>query len=211
MGIPSRFRTSSKQAGSEDVDRVGLFHPSLAANRKKMFKMLGLAFLIITLTMFAMLSLYFGAYYRQTENTYRLTILVLDLDSAAASLSRSALAPPGAIGYEALLGPQVTSAAQNYLARIGPQTNSTYWSLGYVFPSEAELAKFSLPVRLQNGDLQYTQGLNASQYAADAITNQDYFGAIVVNGNATTAALQALSSGSMDYSREWSFVDSKAR
>lgn len=201
MGLLQRFRTSRKQAGDPDNDRVTFFHPSLATSRAKMFKMLALAFGIITLTMFAMLSLYFGAYYRQTENAYRLTVLIIDLDSAAATLSRSTLAPPGTIGYDALLGPQVTAAARNYRTRIGPQTNSTYYSLGYVFPSAEQLAQFSLPVRLQNGELQYTQGVNASQYAADAISNQDYFGAIVVNGNATTAALQALSSGSNQYSR----------
>lgn len=148
---------------------------------------------------------YFGAYYRQTENTYRLTCLILDLDSAASTLSNSPLSPSLATGaYTAILGPLVTAGAQRYLTTVAPNDNSTYWSLGYRFPSQEALSQFSLPLKGADGQIRYTPGVNASEWAMERVNNQDVWAVVVVNGNATMDALDAVSNGGQGYDREHS-------
>lgn len=147
---------------------------------------------------------YFGAYYRQTENAYRLTCLILDLDSAASTLSNSPLSPSLTTGaYTAILGPLVTAAAERYLTTIAPHVNSTYWSLGYQFPSTETLASFSLPLKDADGQIRYTPGLNASEWAMERVNQQDVWAVVIVNGNATMSALNAISGGGQGYDREF--------
>ena len=146
---------------------------------------------------------YFGAYYRQTENTYRLTCLILDLDSAASTLSNSPLSPSLTTGaYTAILGPLVTAGAQQYLTQVAPNDNSTYWSLGYQFPSEETLSQFSLPLKDADGQIRYTPGVNASEWAMERVNNQDVWAVVIVNGNATMDALNAVSNGGQQYDRK---------
>lgn len=148
-------------------------------------------------------TVYFGAYYRQTENTYRLTCLILDLDSAASTLSNSPLSPSLTTGaYTAILGPLVVAAAQRYLTTVLPNDNSTYWSLGYQFPTQETLSQFSLPVKDADGQVRYTQGVNASEWAREKVDNQDVWAVVIVNGNATMAALNAVSGGGESYDRK---------
>ncbi|KAJ9114042.1 hypothetical protein QFC22_005862 [Naganishia vaughanmartiniae] len=207
------FKTSTKQPNGDP--QVGLFHKSLRAERKTVFKMAFICFLIITVCMFTALPIYFGAYYRQTENAYRLTCLILDLDSAASTLSRSPLSPSAATGgaYTALLGPLITSAARNYLdTRSGRNVNSTYWSLGYRFPSPETLAQFSLPVRGSDGVISYTPGVNASEWARERVDQQDVWAVLLVNGNATMDALRAINGGeAYDPTGAVTFIYTEAR
>jgi hypothetical protein len=176
--------------------------------------------------MWTMLPVYFGSYYRsvhpplplsclacsydtfcssnrQTENTHRLKIIILDLDSAAATLSQSTLTPTLTTGaYNAILGPAIVSSAQNYLTNIAPQTNSTLWSLGYVFPTQEEISQFSLPVRGNDGRYTYTPGVNATEWAMEKVHNQDVWGVVLIHGNATQDALNAISMGGQGYDRK---------
>lgn len=159
--------------------------------------------LITALTFAYPPSVYFGAYYRQTANAYRLTCLILDLDSAASTLSTSPLSPSLTTGaYSAILGPLVTAAAERYLTTVAPNVNSTYWSLGYQFPSQETLASFSLPLKDADGQVRYTTGLNASDWAMERVNQQDVWAVVIVNGNATMSALNAVSGGGEEYDRE---------
>ena len=139
--------------------------------------------------------------HRQTENTYRLTTLILDLDSAASTLSSSSLTP-GTSAYTAILGPQITSAARNYLATVQPLTNSTTWSLGYTFPTQEELAQFSLPYRIEGGGIGYTPGVDPEEWAKEKVHDQDVWAVVLVRGNATLLALEALAGRGGTYDRE---------
>ena len=78
--------------------------------RKTIIKMVLIAFGLISFFMMAFESFYFGAYFRQTENAYRLTVRVLDLDSQYASTVAGAPA--------AVLGPAVVQAARNGMSEI---------------------------------------------------------------------------------------------
>ncbi|KAJ9105007.1 hypothetical protein QFC20_004448 [Naganishia adeliensis] len=206
------LKTSTKQPNGEP--QVGLFDASMKNERKTYFKMTFLCFCIITVCMFTFLPIYFGAYYRQTENAYRLTCLILDLDSAASTLSNSPLSPSLTTGaYTAILGPLVTAAAERYLTTIAPHVNSTYWSLGYQFPSTETLASFSLPLKDADGQIRYTPGLNASEWAMERVNQQDVWAVVIVNGNATMSALNAISGGGQGYdpSGAVTFIYTEAR
>ncbi|GHJ90006.1 hypothetical protein NliqN6_6408 [Naganishia liquefaciens] len=206
------LKTSTKQPDGKP--QVGLFDPSLKNERKSMFKMVLICFSLITVCAFTLLPVYFGAYYRQTENTYRLTCLILDLDSAASTLSNSPLSPSLTTGaYTAILGPLVTAGAQQYLTQVAPNDNSTYWSLGYQFPSEETLSQFSLPLKDADGQIRYTPGVNASEWAMERVNNQDVWAVVIVNGNATMDALNAVSNGGQQYdpSGAVTFIYTEAR
>ncbi len=213
---------ASANDGREGVPRVGLARHSVKGARNFLVKYVGLVgglfrpvrlvadtcagplqgFLLITFSMFAMLSIYFGAYLRQTENANRLTVLVLDLDSAASTLSSSTLAPAANTGsYTAILGPAVTSAAESYLTRQGA-INASYWTLGYVFPAEDVLSTFSLPLKNSAGEIEYTSGVNASEWAMQQVLDQTYWAVVIVNGNATMQALNSVSNGGNTYDRK---------
>lgn len=157
-----KSRTSPNQLDNPHK-RIGFVDRSIKDSRKIYFRTLLFAFIIITFLFLVLQSLYFGVYYRQAENTYRLTVLILNLDSAASTLSRSTLSPYSTSGgYTAVLDPQVVHAAQQYRERIGPQTNATYYSLGYLFPSAEQLSQFCLPVKNAQGEVEFSPGLNAS-------------------------------------------------
>lgn len=151
--------------------------------------------------MWLFLSIYFGSYYRQTENTYRLKTLILDLDSAASTLSSSPLSP-NPNPYTAVLGPEITAAAERYLQQVQPKTNSTTWALGYTFPTQEEVQQFSLPYRQQGGGIGYTPGIDAEQWAKDKVHDQDVWAVVLVRGNATLLALEALAGRGGEYDRE---------
>ncbi|KAI5449662.1 hypothetical protein NCC49_004123 [Naganishia albida] len=206
------LKTSTKQPNGQP--QVGLFDASMENERKTYFKMTFLCFCIITVCMFTFLPIYFGAYYRQTANAYRLTCLILDLDSAASTLSTSPLSPSLTTGaYSAILGPLVTAAAERYLTTVASNVNSTYWSLGYQFPSQETLASFSLPLKDADGQVRYTTGLNASDWAMERVNQQDVWAVVIVNGNATMSALNAVSGGGEGYdpSGAVTFIYTEAR
>lgn len=97
----------------------------------------------------------------------------------------------------------MTAAAQRYLTTVAPNDNSTYWSLGYQFPSGETLAQFSLPLKGVDGQIRYTPGVNASEWAMAKVNNQDVWAVVIVNGNATMDALNAVSNGGQQYDREF--------
>jgi hypothetical protein len=59
-----------------------------------------------------------------------------------------------------------------------------------------------LPLKDADGQIRYTQGLNASEWAREKVDRQDVWAVVVVNGNATMAALNAVSGGGESYDRE---------
>ncbi len=145
---------------------------------------------------------YWGSYFRQTENARRLTVLIVDLDSAAAELSSSALSPSVTTGsYSAILGPIVVSTAQTYIQRL-EHVNTTYWTLGYVFPPQDQISQFSLPLKNADGAIAYTTGVNASEWAMDLVLDQTYWAVVIINGNATMQALNSVSDGGNSYTRK---------
>lgn len=91
----------SKQT-PDGLDRKPAWHSDLKDERRELFKttgkvgqrlclsysnqlkesnLLSQCFLIVVVILYAVQSLYFGALFRQPENTYRLTVRVIDLDS----------------------------------------------------------------------------------------------------------------------------------
>lgn len=162
--------SSTTPSGDE---RVPYSHPSLKQARRTHAKYVIGAFLAITVIAFTLLPLYWGAYYRQEENAYRLTVRIIDLDSQAL--------PNGG----AILGPAVVAAAMNN-ARAMP-----HYHLGWQY--EDRLDRFSLAASAGAPTNVSTRGIDADMYARDLVNNQDVFGAIVIHSNATSAAQQAFS------------------
>ncbi|KAH8081901.1 hypothetical protein HD553DRAFT_315155 [Filobasidium floriforme] len=193
MPLVDKLRTNSQDPSGDD--RLGLWDPSLKQQRKGTLKKVLIAFLLITISMWLFLPVYFGSYYRQTENTYRLTTLILDLDSAASTLSStlsSSLPNAQTQPYTAILGPAITQSARTYLTEVAPLTNSTTWALGYTFPTDEQLSEFSLPYRNNQGEIGYTPGVDPEEWAKEKVHGQTYWAVVLVRGNATLLALEAL-------------------
>lgn len=84
-----------------------------------------------------------------------------------------------------MLGPAVQNAiAQNIQTYPG-------YHLGWDIASSEDLSMFKLT---DNG-----QGINASTYARDLVTDQTVFGVIIINANATAAATEAVQQGQTSY------------
>ena len=136
----------------------------------------------ITVCIFTLMPLYFGSYYKQEQNAYRVTCRIIDLDSQAS--------PPGSANA-ALLGPAVLQAVQmNMEAMPG-------FHLGWQI--EENLERFSLSGSGIPNDVS-TRGIDADEYAMQLVNSQTVFGAVVIHANATSAATQAYQQGLTDYS-----------
>jgi hypothetical protein len=125
---------------------------------------------LISLFMFLFLSIYFGSYYEQIPRATHFTIQIIDLDS---------LASPSTAAHPAILGPAVNNAV---LA-----ANQVEPHLGWFETDDATLQTF----RLSEGG----QGMVASEYAIQRIENQDVWGVLIVNANATSGVWAALTAG----------------
>lgn len=162
--------------------RHAFWHGSLKQQRREWFKIELIAFVAVIVSIFTLMPLYFGSYYKQEENAYRVTCRIIDLDSEAS--------PPGSANG-ALLGPAVYRAVQMNIAA------KPSYHLGWQF--EENLERFSLSGNGVPEDVS-SRGIDADEYARQLVNNQDVFGVVVIHANATSAATQAYQQGSVDYS-----------
>jgi len=121
--------------------------------------------------MFLFLSIYFGSYYRQIVRSPHLSIEILDLDS---------LASPQGSTHPAILGPAVRERVQTVLSGGLP-------TLGYYVADDSSAQQF----RLTQGG----QGIDAFEYAMAKVDNQDVWGVMIINANATSGVWNAITSG----------------
>lgn len=126
---------------------------------------------LITIFMFLFLSIYFGSYYRQIQRSPHLSIEILDLDS---------LASPQGSTHPAILGPAIRTEVQQKMAGALP-------TLGYYVADDSAAQQF----RLTEGG----QGIDAFEYAMAKVDNQDVWGVMIVNANATSGVWNAITSG----------------
>uniref|UniRef100_A0A0K3CEH1 BY PROTMAP: gi/472582605/gb/EMS20283.1/ response to drug-related protein [Rhodosporidium toruloides NP11] gi/647399075/emb/CDR43484.1/ RHTO0S08e02344g1_1 [Rhodosporidium toruloides] n=1 Tax=Rhodotorula toruloides TaxID=5286 RepID=A0A0K3CEH1_RHOTO len=152
--------------------QVQLWDASLKGARWAFIKSAALGIVLTTLFMWACLPIYWGSYFRQPENLYRLTVGLIDLDSPGAQAAgRTPFAGP------ALLAAPAQLAGTNHL---GFRT----------------LDNTRFDISSANGGA--PRGVDVHKWAADAVQKEDYFGVIIANANATVAAVaayEALSSG----------------
>lgn len=151
--------------------------PTIAKERSQVLKMVATVTALATIVIFTVQALYFGAYFRQEENAYRLTVRIIDMDSQYASTVAGA--------PTAILGPAVVQAAQQDAAA------SPGYHLGWQYASADDLQMFRVT---QDG-----QGQNASEYARQIVLNQDVFGVILISSNATVLATEAALTGNTAY------------
>jgi hypothetical protein len=85
---------------------------------------------------------------------------------------------------------------------VAPLTNSTTWALGYPFPTDEQLSEFSLPYRNNQGEIGYTPGVDPEEWAKEKVHGQTYWAVVLVRGNATLLALEALAGRVDSYDRE---------
>jgi hypothetical protein len=126
---------------------------------------------LITIFMFLFLSIYFGSYYRQIHRSPHLSIEILDLDS---------LASPQGSTHPAILGPAVREQVQTSLSGGLP-------TLGYYVADDSSAQRFQIT---QGG-----QGIDAFEYAMAKVDNQDVWGVMIINANATSGVWNAITSG----------------
>lgn len=118
-----------------------------------------------------MAGIYFGSYYRQIHRSPHLSIEILDLDSLAS--------PAGSV-HPAILGPAIRDQVQGSLAGGTP-------TLGYYVADDSTAQQF----RMTEGG----QGIDAFEYAMAKVDNQDVWGIMIVNANATSGVWNAITSG----------------
>ncbi|GJN89695.1 hypothetical protein Rhopal_002682-T1 [Rhodotorula paludigena] len=147
--------------------QVSLWDSALAEGRKAFLKSALLGLVLTTLCMFAVLPIYWGAYFRQEENLYRLTVALVDLDSPGAA----AAGRTPALGPALTASPAAIDSAQQYHLGFNVIDNT---------PFDISAATGSSP-----------RGLDVHEWAAQAIQDEDYFGVIIANANATTSAVSA--------------------
>ncbi|KAL7338898.1 hypothetical protein BJY59DRAFT_727317 [Rhodotorula toruloides] len=152
--------------------QVQLWDASLKGARWTFVKSAALGIALTTFFMWACLPIYWGSYFRQPENLYRLTVGLIDLDSPGAQAAgRTPVAGP------ALLAAPAQLAGTNHLG-FRTLDNTRF---------DVSSATGGAP-----------RGVDVHVWAADAVQNEDYFGVIIANANATVAAIsayEALSSG----------------
>ncbi|POY73674.1 hypothetical protein BMF94_3209 [Rhodotorula taiwanensis] len=146
-------------------DGISLWDPSLKNERKSFLKSWGLGFLLANVFMWAFLPIYWGSYFRQPQELHRLGVALVNLDSRGAS----------AAGVDPALGPVLIEA---------PNQLGTKNHLGFV---EVDNAQFDIS-SVTGGQ---ANGADVHQWARHAVINEDYFGVIIANANATVAALDA--------------------
>lgn len=97
---------------------------------------------------------------------------MIDLDSLAS--------PFGSVAHPAILGPAVRSQVQSTLETPLP-------NLGYYLADDSTLQQFRLT---SDG-----QGIDAFEYGLEKVNNQDVWGVMIVNSNATSGVWAAITSG----------------
>jgi len=140
---------SDKTASGEQ--RYPFWHKSHQQARKTWWKIEIIAFIAITIAIFTLMPLYFGSYYKQEQNAYRVTCRIINLDSEASPT-------------DALLGPAVLQAIQmNIAAKPG-------FHLGWQI--EENLERFSLSGNGIPAGVS-TRGIDADEYAIQLVNNQE--------------------------------------
>ncbi|GAA6041977.1 hypothetical protein JCM8097_009127 [Rhodosporidiobolus ruineniae] len=124
--------------------------------------------ILVTIFMWTCLPIYWGAYFRQPQNLYRLTVALIDLDTPGSQ----------ALGRTPVVGPALLAAPS--------QLTGTH-HLGFV---EHDNTLFDI----SNATAQPQRGVNVYQWAEHAVVNEDYFAVIIANPNATSASLSAYES-----------------
>jgi len=166
------------RAWAEDgTRRQPAFSSHFVQERKAIIRMVFIAFALVSLIGIALQSWYFGAYFRQTENAYRLTVRVLDLDSRYADTITGA--------PDAILGPAVRTAVSRAVS------SSPKFHLGFQVADDYELSQ----LKLTEGG----QGVNTTDYARQLVTSQTVWGVIIIHANATVLATEAAQTGSTGY------------
>jgi hypothetical protein len=152
MGVLADLFSDKTPSGQQ---RYPFWHKSLKEQRKPWFKVELVAFAAIIVAIFTVLPVYFGSYYRQTENAYRVTVRIIDLDSQAS---------PAGSANAALLGPAVFTAVQ---MNIAAKPN---FHLGWQF--EDNLERFALTGNGVPTDVS-PRGIDADEYAMQLVNNQE--------------------------------------
>ncbi|GAA5927678.1 SNG1 family protein [Sporobolomyces koalae] len=159
--------TSTLHSGTEEKrpTTTGLFSSEVKEARIKFFKDAALGIFFTVICLWAVLPIYWGAYYRQPQNLYRLTIGLVDLDTPGAQ----------AAGLEPTLGPALLA---------GPNRIQEQYHLEYI-----TLDNTQFDISAATGG--QPRGVDVHTWAQQALHNADYFGIIIANANATTAASRA--------------------
>ncbi|GAA6059455.1 hypothetical protein JCM10212_005394 [Sporobolomyces blumeae] len=155
-------RQSSKDHGPRTVS---LFSSEIKGPRRAFWKAAAWGTFCTTLCLWAVLPIYWGAYYRQAQNLYRLTIALVDLDSPGAQ----------AAGLTPTLGPALLAA---------PNLVDLPYHIEYVTVDNTPF-----DISAATGGQQ--RGVDVHEWARKVLHDEDYFGAIIANANATVAASSA--------------------
>ncbi|WWD20771.1 hypothetical protein CI109_105248 [Kwoniella shandongensis] len=153
--------------------RVGFFSVDLFKAKREWAKLTFMTFGMITVFMFLFLSIYFGSYYKQIPRADHFSIELLLLDTIAS--------PVGSSPHPAILGLALRQAVSKAM--------QTQPHLGWY---EADQATLQM-MRVTPGG----QGLDPFEYATQRVLNQDVWGVVIVNANATSGVWAGLTEGTM--------------
>jgi hypothetical protein len=151
MGVLADLFHDKTPAGEQ---RYPFWHKSFQQQRKQWFKVHLIAFFAITISIFTLLPLYYGSYYKQEENAYRLTIRIIDLDTEASPLGSA---------NAALVGPAIQAAVQKNVAA------KPNYHLGWQFEDNLQrfaLTGFGVPESVSS------RGIDADEYAIQLVDEQ---------------------------------------
>ncbi|WWC72649.1 uncharacterized protein I206_106613 [Kwoniella pini CBS 10737] len=167
---PSIGNVLKSKETPDGKSRVGFFSKELKDGKKEWAKLTFMTFGLITVFMFLFLSIYFGSYYRQTSRSSHFSIEVLDLDSVAS---------PSGSTHPAVLGPAMNEAI---LESLNSEPH-----LGWYQADQSTLQQFRIS---SNG-----QGIDPFSYAEQKVLNQDVWGVLIINSNATSGVWNGLNQG----------------
>ncbi|GAA5967376.1 hypothetical protein JCM3765_000506 [Sporobolomyces pararoseus] len=159
---------NSREETQDGPTSVSLFSSELKGPRTSFLKAALWGLFCTTLAMYAFLPIYWGAYYRQSQNLKRLTIALVDLDTPGAQ----------AAGLNPTIGPALLR---------GPSLIKEKYHLEYL-----EVDNTQFDISSATGGVQ--RGVDVHEWALKSAHNEDYFGIIVANANATVAASSAFDS-----------------
>ncbi|WWC65253.1 uncharacterized protein I303_107870 [Kwoniella dejecticola CBS 10117] len=169
---PSTGNVLKSKETPDGKSRVGFFSKELKDGKREWAKLTFMTFGLITVFMFLFLSIYFGSYFKQIPRATHFSIEVLDLDSAAS---------PSTAAHPAILGPAMNLAISN--------SQATEPHLGWYGADASTVQQF----RLTPGG----QGLDPYAYAEEKVLNQDVWGVLIINSNATSGVWDGLTQGTM--------------
>lgn len=133
--------------------QVSLFSSELREPRRKYLKAAAWGIFCTTICLWAVLPIYWGAYYRQSQNLYRLTIGLIDLDTPGAQ----------AAGLSPTLGPALLR---------GPSLIQEKYHLEYVVIDNTQFD-------ISSATGGSARGVDVHHWAQETMHNEDYFGMIV--------------------------------